>query len=225
MADRIAVINGGRILLVEEKATLMRRMGRKHMTIELQTPVDAIPESLAGLRPDPRRRRRAASSTPTTRAAAAHRHHLAPARPLGRRARAARRADPAGLARGHLRRTAERAGMNWRGVWAIYRSEMARTFRTILQSLVAPVISTSLYFVVFGTAIGVAHRGGRRRRVRRLHRARPDHADRADAEPLQRRPSASTSRSSSAPSTSSCRRRSPISRSSSASSARPRPSR
>ena len=44
--------------------------------------------------------------------------------------------------------------MNWRGVWAIYRSEMARTFRTIVQSLVAPVISTSLYFVVFGTAIG-----------------------------------------------------------------------
>jgi ABC-2 type transport system permease protein len=44
--------------------------------------------------------------------------------------------------------------MNWRGTLAIYRSEMARTFRTILQSLVAPVISTSLYFVVFGTAIG-----------------------------------------------------------------------
>ena len=44
--------------------------------------------------------------------------------------------------------------MNWRGTWAIYRSEMARTFRTILQSLVAPVVSTSLYFVVFGTAIG-----------------------------------------------------------------------
>ena len=44
--------------------------------------------------------------------------------------------------------------MNWYAVWAIYRSEMARTFRTILQSLVAPVISTSLYFVVFGTAIG-----------------------------------------------------------------------
>ncbi len=44
--------------------------------------------------------------------------------------------------------------MNGRAVWAIYRFEMARTFRTILQSLVAPVISTSLYFVVFGTAIG-----------------------------------------------------------------------
>jgi ABC-2 type transport system ATP-binding protein len=48
IADRIAVINGGRILLVEEKATLMRRMSRKHMMIELQCPVDAIPDSLAG---------------------------------------------------------------------------------------------------------------------------------------------------------------------------------
>jgi ABC-2 type transport system permease protein len=44
--------------------------------------------------------------------------------------------------------------MNWRAVEAIYRTEMSRTFRTLLQSLVAPVISTSLYFVVFGTAIG-----------------------------------------------------------------------
>jgi len=44
--------------------------------------------------------------------------------------------------------------MNGRAIWAIYRSEMARTFRTIWQSLVAPVISTSLYFVVFGSAIG-----------------------------------------------------------------------
>jgi ABC-2 type transport system ATP-binding protein len=48
MADRIAVINGGRILLVEEKAALMRRMGRKRMTIELRSPVDAVPEALAG---------------------------------------------------------------------------------------------------------------------------------------------------------------------------------
>jgi ABC-2 type transport system permease protein len=44
--------------------------------------------------------------------------------------------------------------MNLYAVWAIYRFEMARTFRTLLQSLVSPVISTSLYFVVFGTAIG-----------------------------------------------------------------------
>lgn len=44
--------------------------------------------------------------------------------------------------------------MNWRAIWTIYRSEMARTFRTLVQSLIAPIISTSLYFVVFGTAIG-----------------------------------------------------------------------
>ncbi len=44
--------------------------------------------------------------------------------------------------------------MNWYGVRAIYRFEMARTFRTLGESLASPVLSTSLYFVVFGTAIG-----------------------------------------------------------------------
>jgi ABC-2 type transport system permease protein len=44
--------------------------------------------------------------------------------------------------------------MNLRAVQAIYVFEMARTGRTLLQSIVAPVISTSLYFVVFGAAIG-----------------------------------------------------------------------
>ena len=40
------------------------------------------------------------------------------------------------------------------GVWAIYRFEMARALRTAWQSFVTPVITTSLYFVVFGSAIG-----------------------------------------------------------------------
>jgi ABC-2 type transport system permease protein len=44
--------------------------------------------------------------------------------------------------------------MNWYGVRAIYGFEMARMRRTIFQSIVSPVISTSLYFVVFGAAIG-----------------------------------------------------------------------
>lgn len=44
--------------------------------------------------------------------------------------------------------------MNFHAVKAIYKFEMARTRRTLLQSVVAPVISTSLYFVVFGAAIG-----------------------------------------------------------------------
>ncbi|MCH9823679.1 ABC transporter permease [Lentibacter algarum] len=44
--------------------------------------------------------------------------------------------------------------MNWSAVFTIYRSEMIRFFRTFVQSFISPVISTSLYFVVFGTAIG-----------------------------------------------------------------------
>jgi ABC-2 type transport system permease protein len=43
---------------------------------------------------------------------------------------------------------------NGHGVWAIYKFEMARALRTLVQSLVTPVITTSLYFVVFGAAIG-----------------------------------------------------------------------
>ena len=44
--------------------------------------------------------------------------------------------------------------MNIHAIRAIYRFEMARTRRTLMQSIVSPVMSTSLYFVVFGAAIG-----------------------------------------------------------------------
>jgi ABC-2 type transport system permease protein len=44
--------------------------------------------------------------------------------------------------------------MNLRGIWAIYSFEMGRTLRTVGQSIASPVISTGLYFVVFGSAIG-----------------------------------------------------------------------
>lgn len=44
--------------------------------------------------------------------------------------------------------------MNLYAARAIYKFEMARTFRTVLQSIFAPVLSTSLYFIVFGSAIG-----------------------------------------------------------------------
>ncbi|MCD2323201.1 ABC transporter permease [Sphingomonas sp. IC-56] len=45
-------------------------------------------------------------------------------------------------------------GLNLHGIWAIYRFEMARTMRTLWQSIATPVITTSLYFIVFGGAIG-----------------------------------------------------------------------
>lgn len=44
--------------------------------------------------------------------------------------------------------------MNFQAILAIYKFEMARFFRTIAQSIISPVLSTSLYFVVFGAAIG-----------------------------------------------------------------------
>jgi ABC-2 type transport system permease protein len=44
--------------------------------------------------------------------------------------------------------------MNWKAIWAIYESEMTRFFRTLAQSFLSPVLSTSLYFIVFGAAIG-----------------------------------------------------------------------
>ncbi|WP_108178128.1 ABC transporter ATP-binding protein [Phreatobacter oligotrophus] len=47
MADRVGVISKGRIILVEDKAELMRKLGRKRLTVELQAPVAAVPDSLA----------------------------------------------------------------------------------------------------------------------------------------------------------------------------------
>jgi ABC-2 type transport system permease protein len=46
------------------------------------------------------------------------------------------------------------SGLNLPGIWAIYRTEMARTRRTVWQSVATPVITTVLYFIVFGGAIG-----------------------------------------------------------------------
>jgi ABC-2 type transport system ATP-binding protein len=47
MADRIGVINGGEIILVEDKAELMRKLGRKQLTLHLQRKLDAVPDTLA----------------------------------------------------------------------------------------------------------------------------------------------------------------------------------
>lgn len=49
---------------------------------------------------------------------------------------------------------AQMLSFNRHGVWAIYKFEMARALRTLWQSVVTPVITTSLYFAVFGAAIG-----------------------------------------------------------------------
>src|SRR5439155_11107044 len=63
-------------------------------------------------------------------------------------------ADDADLARRHLREPGAGGAMNVYAMRAIYKFEMARTRRTLMQSIISPVLSTSLYFVVFGAAIG-----------------------------------------------------------------------
>jgi ABC-2 type transport system ATP-binding protein len=47
MADRVGVINGGKLLLVEEKAVLMQKLGRKELVLTLQEPARAVPDALA----------------------------------------------------------------------------------------------------------------------------------------------------------------------------------
>jgi ABC-2 type transport system ATP-binding protein len=48
IADRVGVINKGELILVEDKAELMRKLGRKQLTLELQERIDAVPAALAG---------------------------------------------------------------------------------------------------------------------------------------------------------------------------------
>ncbi|UNK47986.1 ABC transporter ATP-binding protein [Lysobacter sp. S4-A87] len=48
MADRIGVINHGELILVEDKDTLMRKLGKKQLTLQLQSPLETIPEGLSG---------------------------------------------------------------------------------------------------------------------------------------------------------------------------------
>src|SRR5581483_11624992 len=86
-------------------------------------------------------------------ASIAHGNHRPPHRSCQRRHQVQGPRYVAKLARGHLRRSGE-AEMNLPAIRAIYKFEMARTGRTLLQSIVSPVISTSLYFVVFGAAMG-----------------------------------------------------------------------
>ena len=71
MADRIGVINKGELILVEEKAELMRKLGKKQLTLQLHDPLDRHPGRARRPSSDARRRRQRARSTPTTRRASA----------------------------------------------------------------------------------------------------------------------------------------------------------
>ena len=153
MADRVGVINKGEIILVEDKVELMRKLGRKQLTLELHQHIDTIPAALDAFHLTPRRRRQGADLH-LRHQRRAHRHHGAARRAAGRRHPVSGFAHDAKLAGGHFRRPVEAPAMNIYAVRAIYIYEMSRTARTLFQSVVSPVISTSLYFIVFGAAIG-----------------------------------------------------------------------
>ena len=153
MADRVGVINKGEIILVEDKRELMRKLGRKQLTLELHERIDAHsrrarrPPSHAG-------RRRQGTDLHLRHPERALRHHGPARRSQSRRAAIQGPAHDANLAGRYFRRSRGAEAMNLYAVRAIYLYEMARTGRTLLQSIVSPVVSTSLYFVVFGAAIG-----------------------------------------------------------------------
>ena len=154
MADRIGVINKGEIILVEDKDVLMQKLGKKQLTLHLQNPLTSLPRRAAIRAACSSPPTAPNSSTPSTRKA----EETGIAGLLRRLERARHRlqgpADHRELARGHLRQPGEGALMNFYAIQAIYLFEMARTWRTLMQSIASPVISTSLYFIVFGSAIG-----------------------------------------------------------------------
>ena len=152
MADRIGVINKGELVVVEEKAALMKKLGKKQLTLHLLEPMAAVP---AGLDPWKLQIKNGGSELQYTFDATEERTGI-PA--------LLRRLGELGIGFTDLqtRQTSledifidlVNQPMNRHAVAAIYRFEMARFRRTLWQSLATPVITTSLYFVVFGAAIG-----------------------------------------------------------------------
>ena len=109
MADRVGVINGGKLLLVEEKAALMKKLGKREMDIALVEPMDAVPGDLDDWhltlderRPHPALRVR--------RAGRAHRHPVAAAQARRPRHRLQGPRDVEIEPRGHLRRPGREEG-------------------------------------------------------------------------------------------------------------------
>ena len=154
MADRVGVISKGEIILVEDKAELMRKLGKKQLILHLQKPLEAVPPALSAhaltledggnelvFSYDTKKERTGITAL------------LGDLNTAGIRFRDLE-TKQSSLEDIFVGLVSEALSMNLRAVYAIYKFEMARTGRTIWQSIVSPVISTSLYFVVFGAAIG-----------------------------------------------------------------------
>ena len=186
MADRVGVINKGELILVEDKAELMHKLGKKQMTLELQQKLDAVP---AGAR------------SPTTSRLAADGQradlHLRGAGRAARRDAADRGAAAPGhpaqghqhhakLARRHLRRSGEEASHELsRGLGDLQVRDGAHRAHPLPEHRVAGDLDVALFRGV-RRRDRLAHPGDRQRQLRRVHRAGADHDDAADAERHER---------------------------------------
>ena len=185
MADRIGVINKGEIILVEEKAELMRKLGKKQLTLELQRGLDALPPAAGRLRPRAFAGRNRADLH-LRHAGRAHRHHGAS---QGSRRDRHPLQGPADRSRARSRRSSS--------AWSGSRHEFpgdpvnlqvrdgAHPAHADAEHPVAGDLDRAL-FRRLRRGDRLAHRGDRRGHLRRLHRARPDHALAAHPEHLQR---------------------------------------
>ena len=153
MADRIGVISKGELIVVEEKTALMRKLGKKQLTLQLQTPLAAIPAALAGLPLElAKDGNELIYSFDTQASETGIAGLLRKLNELGIEFKDLHTAESS-LEDIFVNLVRARA-MNLHAVRAIYQFEMARTWRTLFQSIATPVMTTSLYFVVFGSAIG-----------------------------------------------------------------------
>jgi hypothetical protein len=151
MADRVGVISKGEIMLVEEKAELMRKLGKKELTLQLQEPLAAIPERL---RYSPELSDDGSELVYTYDTQGERTGITTLLKALATPASASATSDQQSSLEDIFVGSREERRNEPSRHRAIYTFEMARTWRTLLQSIVSPVISTSLYFVVFGGAIG-----------------------------------------------------------------------
>ncbi len=160
MADRVGVILKGDLILVEEKTALMKKLGRKTLTLNLQDPLAALPPELADwaltLKADGNEIEYVFDSNADETGVPSLLRKLSD---LGITFKDlnTRQSSLEDIFVGLVHHDRDRSGlmgMNGWGVWSLYRFEMARFGRTIFGSLVTPVMTTALYFVVFGSAIG-----------------------------------------------------------------------
>ncbi len=201
MADRIGVINRGEIILVEEKAELMRKLGKKKLTLQLDHALDRVPDALERYGME-----LSSDKCELTYTYDAHdepgRHHRAPAPYRRCRRQVQGPSYDAKFAGRHFREPCQQErhtgpeqapawadkgnAMNLHAVRAIYRFEMARTCaHADAEHRVAGDLDVALFRRV-RRGDRLAHPGGRRHQLRRVHRAGARDAVAAHAEHLER---------------------------------------